>query len=335
MGSDYTTGVSGVGPVTAMEILASFPFNKRQLLSEESKQARYAQMVKGLQEFKQWVRAGKRTDNTSLKKKLKNVALNEEFPSVRVSKFLLVLLFLLGYIVINFMHYISKVVQAYLEPNIEKSEDKFTWGELDITILRDYTKAKFGWSQNKLDEIIKPVLKRMQDRKTQRSVQDFFKRKVEFQSLEEQMSKRVKAAVQKMGPEGPLALEIEKPTESDKPAPKRKATKKDMSNSKSKAGPSAAKQRKNCEEAVLLNQGVKVVTQVKDGKSEFEIKIPKSDRFQELIPQREKDKRSLLENKMKAIELFRKTQLDKKRKSFKRKALQPKEKAELSESDSD
>lgn len=291
VGSDYTTGVSGVGPVTAMEILASFPFNKRQLLSEESKQARYAQMVKGLQEFKQWVRAGKRTDNTSLKKKLKNVALNEEFPSVRV-------------------------VQAYLEPNIEKSEDKFTWGELDITILRDYTKAKFGWSQNKLDEIIKPVLKRMQDRKTQRSVQDFFKRKVEFQSLEEQMSKRVKAAVQKMGPEGPLALEIEKPTESDKPAPKRKATKKDTSNSKSKAGPSAAKQRKNCEEAVLLNQGVKVVTQVKDGKSEFEIKIPKSDRFQELIPQREKDKRSLLENKMKAIELFRKTQLDKKRKSF-------------------
>lgn len=310
VGSDYTTGVSGVGPVTAMEILASFPFNKRQLLSEESKQARYAQMVKGLQEFKQWVRAGKRTDNTSLKKKLKNVALNEEFPSVRV-------------------------VQAYLEPNIEKSEDKFTWGELDITILRDYTKAKFGWSQNKLDEIIKPVLKRMQDRKTQRSVQDFFKRKVEFQSLEEQMSKRVKAAVQKMGPEGALALEIEKPTESDKPAPKRKATIKDMSNSKSKAGPSAAKQRKNCEEAVLLNQGVKVVTQVKDGKSEFEIKIPKSDRFQELIPQREKDKRSLLENKMKAIELFRKTQLDKKRKSFKRKALKPKEKAELSESDSD
>lgn len=100
VGSDYTTGVSGVGPVTAMEILASFPFNKRQLLSEESKQARYAQMVKGLQEFKQWVRAGKRTDNTSLKKKLKNVALNEEFPSVRVSNFLLVLLFLLGNILL-------------------------------------------------------------------------------------------------------------------------------------------------------------------------------------------------------------------------------------------
>ncbi|CAH0700360.1 unnamed protein product [Spodoptera exigua] len=310
VGSDYTTGVSGVGPVTALEILASFPFNKRQLFSEESKQARYAQMVKGLQEFKQWVRAGKRTDNTSLKKKLKNVALTEEFPSVRV-------------------------VQAYLEPNIEKSKDKFTWGELDITILRDYTKAKFGWSQNKLDEIIRPVLKRMQDRKTQRSVQDFFKRKVEFQSLEEQMSKRVKAAVQKMGPEGPLVLETEKPAEIDKPAPKRKVTKKDAPSNKNKAGPSAAKQRKNSEETVLLNQGVKVVTQIKDGKSEFEIKIPKTDRYQEVIPQREKYKRTLLENKLKAIEIFRKTKLDQKRKQFKRKALQPKEKAELSESDSD
>lgn len=232
-------------------------------------------------------------------------------------------------------HLISQVVQAYLEPNIEKSEDKFTWGELDITILRDYTKAKFGWSQNKLDEILKPVLKRMQDRKTQRSVQDFFKRKVEFQSLEEQMSKRVKAAVQRMGPEGPLAMEPEKTEEENKPTvTKRKATKSN-SKSTSKAGPSAAKQRKNDEASVLINQGVKVVSHMKDGKSGLEIKIPKSDRFQEIIPQREKDKKSLLENKMKAIELFRKTKLDQKRKQVKRKALQPKEKAQLSESDSD
>uniref|UniRef100_A0A2A4K1E7 XPG N-terminal domain-containing protein n=1 Tax=Heliothis virescens TaxID=7102 RepID=A0A2A4K1E7_HELVI len=309
VGSDYTTGVSGVGPVTALEILASFPFNKRQLLSESSKQARYAQIVKGLQEFKQWVRAGKRTDNTSLKKKLKNVALTEDFPSVRV-------------------------VQAYLEPNIEKSEDKFSWGELDITILRDYTKAKFGWSQNKLDEIIKPVLKRIKDRKTQRSVQDFFKRKVEFGSLEEQMSKRVKAAVQKMGPEGPLVADNEETVDNTKPATKRKASSGTKGANKASTS-TTAKKRKNVEENVLINQGVKVVSHVKDGKSEFEIKIPKSDRFQEIIPQREKDKKSLLENKMKAIELFRKTKIDKKKKHFKRKALQPKEKAELSESDSD
>lgn len=226
-----------------------------------------------------------------------------------------------------------QVVQAYLEPRIERSEDKFTWGELDITILRDYTKAKFGWSQNKLDEIIKPVIKRMQDSKKQRSVQDFFKRKVEFLSLEEQMSKRVKAAIQKMGPEQPVGEVTETFEESSKPAIKRKI--KSTGSKTSVAGPSAAKQRKPSEASVLKNQGVKVISHVKDGKSEFEIRIPKSDRVQEIIPQREKDKQSLLENKMKAIELFRKTNIDKKRKLVKRKALKPKDKADLSESDSD
>lgn len=85
VGSDYTTGLTGVGPVTALEILASFPFNKRKLLNETSKQTRYTEMIAGLNEFKQWVRSGKRTDNISLKKKLRNVAVTDDFPSVRVS----------------------------------------------------------------------------------------------------------------------------------------------------------------------------------------------------------------------------------------------------------
>lgn len=84
VGSDYTTGITGVGPVTALEILASFPFNKKQFLNETSKQGRYQQIVTGLQEFKKWVRTGKRTDNTSLKKKLRNVEVGEDFPSIRV-----------------------------------------------------------------------------------------------------------------------------------------------------------------------------------------------------------------------------------------------------------
>ncbi|KOB67908.1 DNA-repair protein complementing XP-G cells [Operophtera brumata] len=300
VGSDYTTGVDGIGPVTALEILASFPFNKRKL-SEASKQARYTQVTTGLQEFKQWVRGGKRTDNTSLKKKLRNISLNDEFPSVRV-------------------------VQAYLEPNIEQSEDKFSWGELDITVLRDYTKAKFGWSQNKLDEIIKPVLKRMVERKSQKSMQDYFKKKINFQSLEDQMSKRVKAAVQRMGPELPIeeAQSIASET-------KHKAKRKINKGKESVVGPSKAK-NKRTDDSVLKTLSVKVVSEVKDGKSEFDIKINKTDRFQEIIPQREKDKQSLFQNKMKAIELFRRTNIDKRKKITKRKPLLPKDRAELSES---
>lgn len=232
-------------------------------------------------------------------------------------------------------------MQAYLEPNVEKKEDKFTWGELDITILRDYTKAKFGWSQNKLDEIIKPVLKRIAERKSQRSVQDYFKRKIEFQNLEHQMSKRVKVAVQMMDPDGPIQ---ENPCNENMPenettlAKKRKVTKKPVKGRDSEVPGSSKPAVKMVAEDKKLNvHSIKVVSQfMQDGKSGIEIIIPKTDRVQEIIPQREKEKQSLLQNKLKAIEIFRKTKLDRKRKTTKRKANLPKEKAELSESsDSD
>ncbi|XP_063838442.1 DNA excision repair protein ERCC-5 homolog isoform X1 [Ostrinia nubilalis] len=311
VGSDYTTGIDGVGPVTALEILASFPFNRKQFLNETSKQGKYQQVVTGLQEFKNWVRAGKRTDNTSLKKKLRNISLNDDFPSVRV-------------------------VQAYFDPNVEKSEDKFTWGELDITILRDYTKAKFGWSQNKVDEILKPVLKRQMERKSQKTVRDYFKRTVEFQSLEHQMSKRVKAAVQKMDPQKPvgelLPVDEEQPSTSSKPPRKRK-TNTEKGTAKAKpipTGPGPVKRNKKDSECKDLN--VRVVAHVDEATPGIDIIIPKTDRYQEIIPQREKDKESLLQNRMKAIEIFRKTNIDRKRKAFKKKPLLPKEKADLSES---
>ncbi|XP_013201271.2 DNA excision repair protein ERCC-5 isoform X2 [Amyelois transitella] len=312
VGSDYTTGLTGVGPVTALEILASFPFNKKKLFNDADKQCQYQEIITGLQEFKKWVKTGKRTDNTTLKKKLKNVDVTDDFPSIRV-------------------------VQAYLDPNVEKSKESFTWGEMDITVLRDYTKAKFGWSQNKLDEIIKPVLKRLEDRKSQKNIHDYFKKKVEFQSLDEHMSKRVKEAVQRMGPEDLLGLE--NPTEiadTKKKVRKRKTKNaKDSGGNDSAAGPSKPKQNKSNEDNLLDDLGVKVVSKVHQGKSTIEITIPKSDRVQEIIPQREKDKQSLLQNKMKAIEIFRKSKLDQKKKTTKRRIILPKAKAELSESDSD
>lgn len=321
VGSDYTTGVNGVGPVTALEILASFPYNKKQL-SETNEQARHAKLVAGLQDFKKWVKAGKRTDNTTLKKKLKNVDVADDFPSVRV-------------------------VQAYLEPNVEKSEAKFSWGELDITILRDYTKSKFGWSQNKFDEIIKPVIKRMQDRQTQRTLQDYFKRKVEFTSLDDQMSKRVKAAVHKMGPETEGSAQVENDAATFKVPQKRKLTKKSkpandetnevVSIKTAKPSKSTKKLKTNAEiDGAEISGIVKIKSVADEEKPAVEIKINKTKRFQEVIPQREKDKQGLLQNKMKAIEVFRKTKLDRKTQRKKRRPNLPKEKADLSESsDSD
>ncbi|XP_068621435.1 DNA excision repair protein ERCC-5 homolog [Battus philenor] len=309
VGSDYTTGISGVGPVTALEILASFPFKKKQLFNETIKQAKYSHIVAGLQEFKQWVQAGKRTDNTSLKKKLKNVQLTDDFPSVRV-------------------------VQAYLEPYVEKSDEKFTWGHIDITILRDYAKTKFGWSQNKLDEIIKPVLSRLINSKTQMSIQDYFKKKIEFQSLEDQMSKRVKAAVQRMDPNKAAetnTVEENQPKTRKRKAIKGKTTNKDPENLSSEilSEPSTSKKKKDLDS---IGHITKVVDANESSNKAFDVIIPKTDRFQELIPQREKDKQNILQNKLKAIEIFRKSKIDKNVKRPKRRVNKPKEHADLSES---
>ncbi|VVC88947.1 unnamed protein product [Leptidea sinapis] len=279
VGSDYTTGVSGVGPVTAMEILASFP-SKKKSSNETPKQDNYQLIIEGLKQFKQWVKAGKRTDNITLKKKLKNVKLNEDFPSVRV-------------------------VQAYLEPNVDENKEKFTWGEIDITILREYAKSKFGWSQSKLDEIVQPVLKRLTERKSQKTVHDYFKRKIQIESIDDQISKRVKAAVKKLDPNREY---------NDGEETKLKKT--NEKNSKSKRAP---KKKSNVDDSLSrINQIVKV-SNVEEKILTFDVKIPRSDMKHEIIPQREKVKQNLLENKLKAIEIFRKSKIDKKRKFTKRK----------------
>lgn len=177
----------------------------------------------------------------------------------------------------------------------------------------------------------------MVDRRSQRSLQDYFKRKIVFQNLEDQMSKRVKAAVQKMDPERPIQENIgdeDMPENESKPTKKRKVTKKAIKGRDSDIpGPSKSKVKKTAEDKVLNDHSVKVVSQfMQDGQSNIEIIIPKSDRVQEIIPQREKEKLNLLQNKLKAIELFRKTKIDRQKKTSKRKVNLPKEKAELSES---
>lgn len=57
------------------------------------------------------------------------------------------------------------VVEAYLRPSVEDSEETFSWGALDLPALREYARSKFGWPVSKTDEILLPVSKRWNDRK--------------------------------------------------------------------------------------------------------------------------------------------------------------------------
>lgn len=71
VGSDYTIGLQGVGPVTALEILSSFPCGKDDSVSS---------ITEGLQKFRDWWVSGSRMGSGGkavLRNKLKNIRLSE------------------------------------------------------------------------------------------------------------------------------------------------------------------------------------------------------------------------------------------------------------------
>ncbi|KAK0179791.1 hypothetical protein PV327_005509 [Microctonus hyperodae] len=162
VGSDYTIGINGIGPVTGLEILASFPAEGNDLL-------------RGLMKFSSWIKAGRQAGpgRASLRNKLRNIVVDQSFPS-------------------------QAVVQAYLFPTVDESKEIFTWSKPNLVLLSDYTREKFGWSKLKFDETMGPVMKRLTDTKSQKNIMSYFKVQTVPKSIDENLSKRVKKAVRMM-----------------------------------------------------------------------------------------------------------------------------------------
>lgn len=283
VGSDYTLGIQGIGPVTALEILASFPPSKDTNVTVLTQN----ELISGLTEFRRWLLDGRAVGvgRTALKSKLRNVTVSEGFPNLQV-------------------------VQAYLQPKVETSRDRFTWGKPDIVGLIDFAKEKFGWTKLKSEEILKPVIRRLEEKHVQKSIKDYFatKHKIDIDSTQNKMSKRVKTAVSRMG---------KNPNEASEPAkPKKRTTRK----------------HKTDDQSLEKNKTADVKTSAPKRKPREKKTI---EHIEEFIPQRERDKNDALRNKLKAIEIFRKSKQGpgfvKKRPQVIRKL---KEDAELSESSS-
>ncbi|TFK33242.1 hypothetical protein BDQ12DRAFT_691478 [Crucibulum laeve] len=131
LGSDYVEGLPGVGPVVAMELLKEFPGKD------------------GLHKFKDWwtkVQSGKDKDEDNkstfrkrFKKKFKNLYLPPEWPNTAVK-------------------------DAYYHPTVDSSDEPFKWGLPDLDGLRDFFRAELDWGKNKVDELLLPIIQRMNKR---------------------------------------------------------------------------------------------------------------------------------------------------------------------------
>ncbi|KAI8076524.1 uncharacterized protein B0P05DRAFT_512031 [Gilbertella persicaria] len=129
LGSDYTEGIPGVGPVAAMEILSEF--------SQEDEE-----LETPLERFKDWYLNGE--DTTPFQKKFRKRHNTLDIPS-------------------NFPDPLVK--NAYYHPTVDHSTQKFEWGQPQLDSLRIFLMEAFGWPEKKADEVLLPVLREMNSRK--------------------------------------------------------------------------------------------------------------------------------------------------------------------------
>ncbi|KAM0335335.1 hypothetical protein ACHAQA_000380 [Verticillium albo-atrum] len=134
LGSDYTDGLPGVGPVTAVEILSEFP-----------------EADGGLAAFRDWwadVQGQRRSKEVDAPN-----AFRRKFRKSQAAKL---------FLPVGFPN--PAVKDAYMHPEVDDSPETFQWGVPNLEGLRQYLMATIGWSEERTDEVLVPVIRDMNRR---------------------------------------------------------------------------------------------------------------------------------------------------------------------------
>lgn len=144
LGSDYTSGIKGIGLVTAMEILRMFPKlemfarwwrgEQVKLESEKSKEGEEKNDSSWMEELE--VEANDDIALEKLAKACKKVHLPTTFPD-------------------------PVVAEAYKSPLVDDDEAMFQWGIPDLDGLRDFLRGSLGWGQGEVDSVLLPIIRQM------------------------------------------------------------------------------------------------------------------------------------------------------------------------------
>lgn len=143
LGSDYTEGLPSVGPVTALEILSEF------------------ETLEAFSDWWSYVQIGQTPSaedaGSAFRRKFRRNASKIFLPAVFPDK---------------------RVDHAYLHPEVDRDPSAFAWGVPDLDALRQFLMATIGWTQERTDEVLVPVIKDMNRREnegTQANITQFFR----------------------------------------------------------------------------------------------------------------------------------------------------------------
>ncbi|CAF5068835.1 unnamed protein product, partial [Rotaria sp. Silwood1] len=202
VGSDYTKGIPNAGIMTALEILQEF----------------HGTCMERLEKFRRWWKKAQNSEyktQSKLLKRLKNLELfegknldGECFPN-------------------------RAVYDAYNTPKVDYDQSKFTWAMPQLELIREFIGSKLKWDRQKIDDMILPVIKRMNTKEVQSRIDSFFA-PVLFEGTSNQLRKntRLKSAIELLkqktqeAKENPNELNLsEDDDDNGTPIPKRNVSK--------------------------------------------------------------------------------------------------------------
>ncbi|OCL10881.1 PIN domain-like protein [Glonium stellatum] len=143
LGSDYTPGIPGIGPVTALEVLSEFA--TLDAFRDWWNRVQSGALPKDADKTSPWRRRFRRANAAKL-------FLPTTFPDPRVAA-------------------------AYLAPDVDADPQPFVWGVPDLDALRGFLMQSIGWSRERTDEVLVPVIRDMNRREkegTQSNITRFF-----------------------------------------------------------------------------------------------------------------------------------------------------------------